>query len=71
MNQSDLYHYDVWVYDQLYPDEKLYVGRRVPRPVPNYAIPFPEHLIKNAPPEVTDKEWEEREDEYLRKHGIK
>lgn len=73
MNQSDLYNMqqEVWVYDQLQPDERLYMGRRTPRPVPGYAIPFPTHLIKNAPEELTDRQREEREDDFLRSKGIK
>lgn len=72
MNQSDLYHMqqEVWIYDQLQPEERLYIGRRTPRPVPGYAIPFPENLIKNAPPELTDQQLEERQDDFLRAHGI-
>lgn len=72
MSQSDLYHMqqEVWIYDQLQPEERLYVGRKVPRPVPGYAIPFPDHLIKNAPEEITDLQREEREDDFLLGHGI-
>lgn len=63
--------YDAWLYDQLQPEERLYVGRKVPRPVPGYAVPFPSHLIKNAPEELTDRQREEREDLYLLSKGIK
>lgn len=71
MNQSDIYHYreEAWIFDQLEPDQaRLSVGRRAPRPK---AVPFPEHLISKAPPEITDQEWEIKEDEYLRQRGIK
>lgn len=70
---SDLYHnqYEAWKWDQLNPDERLYMGRRTPRPVPGYAVPFPDHLIKNAPEEITDRQREEREDDFLRKHVVK
>lgn len=72
-NMSDLYHnqYESWKWDQLNPDERLYMGRKEPRPIPGYAIPFPERLIKNAPPELTDLQLEEREDDFLRKWGVK
>ena len=64
--------YDAWLFDQQEPNlERLYVGRRKPIPTPNYAVPFPEHLISKAPPEITDQEWEIKEDEYLRLKGIK
>lgn len=63
--------YDAWVFDQLEPDQqRLYVGRVSKNETPAWATPFPEHLIKNAPPELTDREREEREDDFLRKHGI-
>lgn len=72
MRSEELYHnqQEVWIYDQLQPDERLYMGRRTPRPVPGYAIPFPEHLIKCAPEELTDRQREEREDDFLLGHGI-
>lgn len=72
MRTEEIYHrqQEVWIYDNLQPEERLYVGRRTPRPVPGYSIPFPPHLIKNAPPELTDKELEEREDDFLKAHGI-
>lgn len=71
MNIEDNYHYQAWVYDQLEPEERLFVGRRPPREVPMWAMKFPEHLISRSPEEMTEREKEERNDEYLRKHGIK
>jgi hypothetical protein len=71
MNLSELNRNDLREYDLTHPDERLYVGRKPKRRTPNYAVPFPEHLISKAPPEITDQEWEIKEDEYLRLRGIK
>lgn len=69
---EDLYHYQAWLFDQLEPDqERLYVGRKEPKPTPAWVIPFPDSLIKNAPPELTELQLEEREDLYLMSKGIK
>lgn len=71
MNQSDIYGQEVWVFNQLEPyQERMYMGRKEPRPVPSYAIPFPDSLIKNAPPELTELQLEERENDFLKLHGI-
>lgn len=69
MNQSDIYHrqYEVWKYDLLEPEEKLFVGRPS-RHIPTWAMKFPDHIIKT---ELTEAQKEEREDDFLRQHGIK
>lgn len=69
-NLEESLAYQAWIHSQL-EDERLYVGRRTPRPIPHYAVKFPEELISKAPPEITDKEWEIKEDEWLRLKGIK
>ena len=61
--------YDVWVYNQLEPQEELFMGRTPPRHIPFYAIKFPDYLINQAPPSITEQEWDERQDQYLREHG--
>ncbi len=57
--------FKTWLYDQIEPEEKLFVGRRPPRE------PNPWQMKPESRPELTEKEIEEREDEYLLKHGIK
>lgn len=56
--------YQEWVNSQYEPEEKLFVGRYPPRE--------PKAWMLKPPPrdELTEKEIEEREDEYLKKHGI-
>lgn len=71
MNIEDSYQYQAWIRDQLEPEEKLYVGRKPPREVPQWAMKFPDHLIGRSPEEMTELQKDERNDEYLRKHGIK
>lgn len=74
MRTEEMYHrqQEVWIYNMLEPDnERMYVGRKEPKPTPAWAIPFPSHMIKNAPPELTDLQREEREDLYLMSKGIK
>lgn len=70
MNQSDIYNrqYEVYKYDLLEPEEKLYVGYKPPRHVPIWAMKIPDYLVRR---ELTEIEKEEREDDFLRKHGIK
>lgn len=53
-----------WINNQYEPEEKLFVGRRPPRK-PKAWMMKPE-----AREERTEKEIEEREDEYLKRHGI-
>lgn len=72
MNQSDIYHYrhEAWVWDQLQPNDRLFVGRKQPRSIPAWAEPFPEHLIGRAPEEIDQQERDSRNDEFLKQHGI-
>lgn len=53
-----------WLNSQYEPEEKLFVGRRPPRKPKSWMMK-PEQRE-----ERTEKEIEEREDNYLRKHGI-
>lgn len=54
----------VWIYDQLNPDENRPVRLKDPKSLAEY-------IIKNAPPELTERQLEEREDVYLMSKGIK
>lgn len=63
---NDIYHrmYEVWKYEQVEPEEKLFVGRRPPKEVPGWMMKPP---LKK---EKSEREILEMEDEFLRKHGI-
>lgn len=53
-----------WIRSQLEPEEKLFVGRRpLHEPKPWMMKPEPR-------PERSEKELEQVEDEYLKKHGL-
>lgn len=71
MNQSDIYHYqyEAWLYDIMEPGNEIYMDRML-ESRHAWTEPFPEHLIKNSPEQITDLQREEREDDFLRKHGI-
>lgn len=62
--------YDIWVYDQLQPDEIIRSGYKAPRRIPAWAEPFPDRLIGLAPEEIDQQERDRRNDEYLKLHGI-
>lgn len=63
-NIEDSFSYQSWLYDTLEPHEKLFVGRRPPRKPKAW-------MMKPPPrPTLTEKEIEEREDDYLRKYGL-
>lgn len=72
MNQSDIYHfrYEAWVWDQLEPSDRLFVGRKAPRLTPAWAEPFPEHLIGISPEEIDQQEKDRRNDEYLKSKNV-
>lgn len=72
MNQSDIYHYryEAWVWDQLNPEDRLWVGRKPPRVIPAWAEPLPSHLIGRAPEEIDQQEKDRRNDEFLKQHGL-
>lgn len=66
MRTEEIYHrmQEVWVFDQLEPDqERLYVGRKQPRQTPGW-------IEKAAPIDVDEQEYERKQREYLKKHGI-
>lgn len=69
---NDIYHYryEAWVYDQIEPNDRLFVGRRQPKVLPAWAEPFPDHLIKNPPEEIDQVEKDRRQEEYLKKFGL-
>lgn len=41
--------FDVWVYDQLHPNEKNYGGGKKQRPNHSFLKPLPEHLVGRGP----------------------
>lgn len=61
--------YDAWVFDQLEPGNKIYQDLML-RSSHSFLIPFPEHLIKNAPEEIDQQEKDRRNDEFLKQHGV-
>lgn len=69
---KDIYNrqYEVWLYDLYEPEEKMFVGRKPPRKVPFYALKFPDYLIGNAPPEITDQELFQKNKKFLSDNGI-
>lgn len=67
MRTEEIYHrmQEVWIYDQLQPEEHLFLGRRPPRETPGWILKAP------AREELPPEEIERREDEFLKQHGIK
>lgn len=56
--------YQVWVHDQLEPDDKLIVGRKIKREKPRWM------LKGEAKEHPTEQELLEKEKEFLLKHGM-
>lgn len=65
-NKSDIYHrmYEVWLYDQKEPEEKLFVGRTPPKQTPGWMLRIP------AGEQPTEQEMLANENIFLAKHGI-
>lgn len=59
--------YDAWLYDSLNPDENIFLGRYSPKKPKDK----PGWMLKaEARQEMEEREREEREDDFLRQHGI-
>lgn len=57
--------YNNWLHSQYEPEEKLFVGRTPPKKE------IPTWMLKGADREhMTEIEREEKNDEYLKRHGI-
>lgn len=63
-NIEDSYHYQAWLYDQLEPHERLFVGRKPKRVTPTWML--------NGEPreEITEQELFERNKKFLADNGI-
>ena len=68
-NFEEIYGYEAWLYNQLEPEEHLFLGRshapKVPKDPPGW--------MTRGPWNEPEEDWEEKErrgDEFLKKHGI-
>lgn len=66
-NIENSYRYQAWIFDQLEPDiQQPFTGRSTknPREIKGWQM-------RNYNPELSEREKEEREDEFLKRHEIK
>ena len=56
--------YQAWIYSQLEPEEKLFVGRRPKKETPTWMLRGPSRDT------LSEKEVQDKEDQFLRDHGI-
>lgn len=62
--------FDVWVYDQLQPNDKLTGSRKKSDRVPTFILKIRDSLKYPDREELTDEEKNTKSDEYLKKYGL-
>lgn len=62
--------FDIWVYDQLQPNDKLTGSHKKPNHVPSFILKLRDSVNYPDRDELTDEEKNIKSDEYLKTHGL-
>lgn len=62
--------FDVWVYDQLQPNDKLTGSRKKSDHVPTFILKLRDSVNYPDREDLTDEEKNIKSDEFLKQHGL-
>lgn len=62
--------YDIWLYDQIEPNDKLTGSHKKPNRVPTFILKLRDSLKYDDREELTDEEKNIKNDDYLKKYGL-